>query len=126
MSRDKRRKSDGTDKWYAELVNALRLEGTTPSGRVNLAGVAIVAVFCLIYAASDSVQYLISAISDTVKTISLGQDIYHPYEGVSVLKAVTPVVVVFVLCLAFLIIDSRLKGNLNKQCEENSNEGKRD
>ena len=110
MSRNVKKK----ESWYTELIKALRLETTTPSGRVNLAGVALVALFCLIYTASDGIQYAISAITDMVKTIALKQDIYHPYEGVSVFKATIPIIIAFSLCLLFLIIDSKLKQKISE------------
>lgn len=95
-------KSDDQNRWYYKMLGLLKLETTTKYGRVNLAGVLITAIFCLLYTAGDAVGYLISSISDTIKTIVLKRDIYHEYESISVIEAVIPIVIVFVLCLIFL------------------------
>lgn len=97
------------NRWYIKLLSLLKLETTTKHGRVNLAGVVIIAMFCLLYAASDVVRHLISATEDTVKSIALKQDIYHKYESASVIGAVMPIVIVFVLCLIFLLWHEHMK-----------------
>lgn len=89
-------------KWYTKVLNILKLETTTKAGRINLAGVFMIAVFCLAYTASDTVNLLISSVSDVVKTITLKEDIHHTYESVGVVKAAMPTVIAFVVCVIYL------------------------
>lgn len=98
--------------WYIKLFNLLKLETTTVSGRINLAGTFIVMVFCLLYVAGDGFQYLISSAADTIKSIALNTDIHHPYESNSVVIAAVPVLIVFTFCLIFLCIDDKRKKEL--------------
>ncbi len=95
-------KTDNQNRWYYKMLGLLKLETTTKYGRINLAGVLITATFCLLYTAGDVAGHLISSISDTVKTLVLKRDIYHEYESTSVIEAVIPILIVFVLCLIFL------------------------
>lgn len=88
--------------WYIKLLSLFKLETTTIHGRINLAGVAIVAIFCLLYAASDVVRHLISAVEDVAKSYVLQKDIYHEYKSASVVEAVVPILIVFAFCLLFL------------------------
>ena len=101
------------DKWYVKLLSLLKLETTSIHGRINLGGVISIAIFCLIYAASDVVRHIISAMENTVKTIALGTEIYHEYESASVLEAVIPVIIAFVLCLVFLMWHEKQKRGRN-------------
>lgn len=103
--------------WYVKLLKLLKLETTTPSGRVNLAGVLILAGFCVLYTASDSIQFLISSVEDTVKSIALNKDVHNPYENSSVVEAVVPVLIGFALCLFYLYIDEKKKRELNEDKE---------
>ena len=93
-------KNNNKNNWYIKLFSLLKLETATRHGRVNLAGVIVVAGFCLLYSASDMLRHLISSTEDVIKTIALRKDIYH--ESASVSEAVIPIVVVFVFCLIFL------------------------
>lgn len=97
------------NRWYIKLLTLLKLETTSRHGRVNLAGVIIVTMFCLIYSASDVVRHVISAVEDVVKSIALDKDIYHKYESVSVIDAVVPIIIVIVLCLIFLSWHEHMK-----------------
>lgn len=100
--------------WYVNLLKILKLETTTPSGRINLAGIFILAIFCLLYTTYDAFMYFVSATSDTIKSIELNQDISHPYETVSVFRAVLPVFLGFVICLFFLWYDNKRRDELTK------------
>ena len=95
-------KNNKKNNWYIKLFSLLKLETATRHGRVNLAGVIVVAGFCLLYSATDMLRHLISSTEDVIKTIALRKDIYHEYESASVSEAVIPIVVVFVFCLIFL------------------------
>ena len=88
--------------WYIKLLSLFKLETVTMHGRINLAGVVVLAMFCLLYAASDVVRQAISAAEDVAKSYALQQDIYHEYKRASVVEAVIPIVIAFVLCLLFL------------------------
>lgn len=90
------------NKWYIKLFSLLKLETVTRHGRINLAGVIVVTIFCLLYSASDLLRHLISSTEDVVKSIALHKDIYHEYESASVVEAVIPILLAFVLCLIFL------------------------
>lgn len=90
------------NKWYYKILALFKLETTTVHGRINLAGVCIIAMFCLIYAASDVFRHAISAVENIAKTVVLNKDVYHEYESLSVLQAVVPILIGFVLCLLFL------------------------
>lgn len=96
-------------KWYERLLALLKLETTSSHGRINLGGVLIITMFCLVYSASDVVRHIISATEDVIKSIALETDIYHEYESPSVIGAVLPIVFAFVLCLAFLIWHEKRK-----------------
>lgn len=95
-------KNNDQNKWYYKILALLKLETTTKHGRINLAGVIIVALFCLLYTAGDVAGHLISSVSDVVKSIVLRQDIYHEYESAGVVEAVIPILITFTLCLVFL------------------------
>lgn len=95
--------------WYTKILALLKLETTSTSGRINLAGVFIVAIFSLAYTASDTINFLISSTADVVKTITLKEDVYHAYESVGVVKAVLPTVIALVLCLLFLMWNEKKK-----------------
>ncbi len=88
--------------WYIKLLSLFKLETTTMHGRINLAGVVVLAMFCLLYAASDVIRHVISAAEDVAKSYALQQDIYHEYESASVVQAAIPIVIAFALCLLFL------------------------
>ena len=88
--------------WYIKLLSLFKLETTTMHGRTNLAGVVILAIFCLLYVASDAIRHLISAVEDVAKSYVLQSDIYHEYKSASVVEAVIPIVIAFALCLLFL------------------------
>lgn len=90
------------DKWYVKLISLLKLETLSMHGRINLGGVIVLAVFCLIYSASDVIRHIISATEDVAKTFILNEDIHHEYESASVVEAVIPVAIVFILCLLFI------------------------
>lgn len=116
------KKNNSQTEWYVKLIRTLKLETTTPSGRINLAGIIILAFFCLLYTAHDVIMYLISATSDTIKSVNLGKDINHPYQGISVLKAVVPILIGFTLCLLFLWINDKKQNDIkdtNKEEAEN-------
>ena len=100
---------------HFDLLRILKLETTTPSGRINLAGVLILAIFCLLYTAGDAIIYFISTVSDTAKSIYLNQDIYHPYESTSVLKATLPILIGFVACLTYLYFDDKKRKKLQNE-----------
>lgn len=104
--------------WYVNLLKLLQLETTTPRGRVNLAGVIVLAVFCLIYTGRDVFMHLISTISDIVKSLGLKTDIYHPYQSISVIKAALPVLILFIICLLFLWFDDKKRNNLQAKTED--------
>lgn len=89
------------NKWYIKLFSLLKLETVTKHGRVNLIGVIVVAMFCLLYSASDVLRHLISSTEDVIKTIALNKEVYHEYHSASVVEAVIPIVIVFALCLFF-------------------------
>ena len=82
-----------------KILKSLKLEATTTFGRINLAAVIVLIFFCLLYTASDGVAFLVSSINDTVKTIALKQDVYHPYESDNLLKVVVPIVILIMTCL---------------------------
>lgn len=94
--------NNNQNKWYYKILGLLKLETTTRHGRVNLAGVIIVAGFCLLYSASDLLRHLISSTENVIKSIALNKDIHYEYKSASVIEAVIPIVIVFVLCLIFL------------------------
>lgn len=97
------------NRWYIKLLLLLKLETTTKHGRINLAGVIVLSIFCLIYAASDVIRHMVSATEDVVKSLALKQDIYHEYQSASVAEAVIPIVIAFVLCLIFLSWHEHMK-----------------
>ena len=106
--------------WYESLFRLLRLETTTPSGRINLTGVVVLVVFCLLYTAQDTLNHLISSISDTIKSVTLGTDIYHPYESTDVIKIFLPILTSFGICLLFLYInDKKVQEIENRENDEN-------
>lgn len=106
------RKNKPQTPWYVNLLKILKLETTTPSGRINLAGVFILAIFCLLYTTYDAFMYFVSATSDTIKSINLNQDISHPYKTISVFRAVLPVFLGFVICLFFLWFDNKRRNEV--------------
>ena len=110
--------SDPSNAWYVNLLKILKLETTTPRGRVNLAGVIILAIFCLIYTGGDVFMHLISTVSDIIKSLGLKKDIYHPYQPTSVIKAVLPVLIAFIICLLFLWLDDKKRNNLQANTED--------
>ncbi len=116
------RKKNDKNAWYLKLFGLLKLEFTTQSGRINLGGTVVLMVFCIIYTAQDTISYAISAITDTVKSIALKADIYHPYEADSVFKAAIPVLIGFILCLLYLYLDEKrkqsIKDNIEKESED--------
>lgn len=91
------------NKWYYKILSLLKLETTTKHGRINLAGVIIITIFCLLYTAGDGLGYIVSQVSNVLKTWILQRDVNHKYESMEVTEAVIPIVVVFVLCLFFLM-----------------------
>jgi len=93
----------------------MKLETATPHGRVNLAGTTILAVFGLLYSASDVVRHLISASEDVIKSIALSQDIYHEYETPNVVLVMLPVLIGWALCLFFLWLHERSKKNISQE-----------
>ena len=95
-------KSNDQNRWYYKILGLLKLETTTKHGRINLAGVMITAAFCLLYTAGDAAGHIISSISDVIKSIVLKEDIYHEYANISVIEAVVPILIAFILCLIFL------------------------
>ena len=97
--------------WYIRWFSILQLETTTPHGRINLAGVVIIAAFCLLYTASDWLSHLISATEGVIKTIALKEEIHYEYESVGLVQAVAPIVIVFVLCLVFIAWHEKKKKN---------------
>lgn len=109
------------EKWYYELFKLLKLEKETIHGKVNALGVVVVALFCGLYTASDTFMFLISSVADTVKTIALGEDVYHPAESVNVLKAVIPIISVLVLCLLYLHIQEKTKEKITKELSKHDN-----
>lgn len=102
-------------KWVVRLLGLFKLETTTPSGRINLAGVSILAVFCILYTGNDVIQYCVATLGDAIKTVALKENIYTPYSGVSVLEAILPVFVGFVICLAYLGVNERKKNSLKER-----------
>ena len=107
--------SSSSEKWFYKILELLKLEKETIHGKVNAMGVIVVALFCSLYTASDTINHLISSVSDVIKTISLGVDVYHPSESVSVNKAVIPIIIVLVLCLFYLNLREKAKENINKK-----------
>ncbi len=103
------------DKWYVSLLKILKLETATPSGKINLAGVILLTVFCLLYTTHDAFMYFVSATSDTIKSISLKQDISHPYKTISVFQAALPIFICFIICLLFLWFDNKRREELTKK-----------
>ncbi|GLG06368.1 hypothetical protein ACI3DN_12590 [Sellimonas catena] len=89
-------------KLYLKLFSLLKLETTTKYGRINLGGVLIIAVFCLLYTVGDGIGYILSVAENLVKSIALKQDIYHKYASVSVIEVVIPILIAFISCLVFL------------------------
>lgn len=106
---------DRDERWYYKIIRLLKLESTTPHGRVNLAGTGMLLVGVLLYSASDLLKHLISSAADTIKTIRLGEDVYHPYVTSSVEKAIVPVLIGFGLCLLFLYFQEKRKEEIRKQ-----------
>lgn len=102
-------------KWVVRLLGLFKLETTTPSGRINLAGVVILAVFCILYTGNDAIQYCVATLGDTIKSIALKENVHTPYSGVSVLEAVLPVFVGFIICLVYLGVDERKKNSLKEK-----------
>ena len=102
-------KDDGKEQWHYKIIRLLKLELTTPHGRVNLAGIGLLVACILLYSASDLIKHLISAVEDTVETFALGIDVYHPYETSSVFKSVIPVLSGLGLCLLFLHFQEQKK-----------------
>lgn len=90
------------NKWYYKILSLLKLETTSKHGRVNLAGVIVITIFCLIYTAGDGIGFFLSSVSDVIKSIVLKQDVFHQYESTSVVEAVIPILIAFLLCLLFL------------------------
>lgn len=117
------RKND-KNAWYIKLLKLLKLEVTTGSGRINLAGIFVILIFCVIYTAGDTVSYAISAISDTVKSVAIKADIYHPYEADSVFTAAGPVLIGLGLCLLFLYLDEKRKQSINEKLEKDDKDVK--
>ncbi|MCH5271570.1 MAG: hypothetical protein J1E83_12610 [Lachnospiraceae bacterium] len=108
------KKKDNTA-WYIKILRLLKLELVTPGGRVNLAGLFILLLFCLLYTAKNTVNYFISSLSDVVKSIALKSDIYHPYESDSVFKVIVPVSILFVICLGYVYVDEKLKSHIKEK-----------
>ena len=54
-------KSNDKEHWYYNILKLLKLELTTPHGRINLAGIVLLAACVLLYSASDLVKRFISA-----------------------------------------------------------------
>ena len=106
------------NEWYVNLLKILKLETSTPSGRINLAGIILLVIFCLAYTARDVILYLIFATSDTIKSINLGQDINHPYQGTSLIKAVSPILIGFGLCLLFLWFNNKKQDGIKDTKKE--------
>lgn len=116
MAKNKKRKYEKKkDKniFYIKLLSILKLETVSMQGRINLTGVIIIAGFCLIYSASDTIRQFISATEDVVKSIALKKDIYHEYESMGVVKAAIPVIVSLILCLLFLVWHEKKKHELD-------------
>ena len=112
MGKSKKRnhkKKNDKNSFYIKLLSVLKLETVSMQGRINLIGVVIIAAFCLIYSASDTIRHLISATEDVIKSIALKQDIYHEYESVSVLKATLPIMIAMGLCLLFFVWHEKRK-----------------
>ena len=97
------------ENFFLGIIRLLKLETTTPYGKVNLAGIAVIAGFCILYTTSDVIHHLISAIEDTVKTIATKKDVYHEYQMVSVFRAVIPIFLAFALCLYYLYLHEKNK-----------------
>lgn len=112
------KKKKGDKKFYYKFFKLLKLEATTKYGRVNLAGVAIIALFCIIYTATDIIKNVILIIGNTIKSVALKQDLPVSEEGVSVLEAVIPIFIAFILCLCLLYKYDKVKSSDTD--EENS------
>ena len=90
---------------HQDLVRSLELSVTPCSlDSIHL-------FFCLLYTAGDTAGHIISSISDVIKSIVLQQDIYHEYESASVVEAVIPILITFILCLLFLAWHEHNKKN---------------
>lgn len=119
-------KTNNEEKWYYKIAKLLRLETTTPHGRVNLGGIVLLILCILLYSASDTIKHFISATEDTIKTIALRQDIHHPYETSNVLFAVLPVLIGFGFCLLYLYFHENKKekilnlDNLEEEIEQST------
>lgn len=106
------------NEWYVKVIKTLKLETTTPSGRINLAGVIVLAVFCLLYTTQDAFRHIVSSVEDTIKSVALKQDIHHPYQSTDVLGIVIPILVGLIICLIYLYVDD----NKRQKLSENQNE----
>lgn len=117
----RKRRDKGNNRFYYKFFKLLKLEGATKYGRINLAGVAIIAVFCIVYTATDFIQNIIQIFAAAYKTKVLQKNIEPSLEGISVIEAVIPVFVAFSLCLILLYRYEKSKLNINKAGEENEN-----
>lgn len=106
------------EKIYTKFWSVLRLEFVTEHGRINLGGLILITVFGIIYTASDVFHHIISATEDIIKTITLGEDISHPYEMNDLFTVIIPIGILFVLCLLYLYIHECKKKD-NKTLNEN-------
>ncbi len=113
MGSRKEKKNDNA--WYLKLLNLLKLETATGSGRINLAGMILLLAFSLIYSANDAIRHLISSVEDTIKSVALQADIYHPYESNSIFEALIPFLIGFAICLIFLYLNEKRKKDITDE-----------
>lgn len=97
------------------IAKLLKLETMTMAGRVNLAFAVLIVTFVVVYTANDTICYLISAVRDAVKTITLKQNISESYQTVSVFKISIPVIFFMFFCLFYLYWDDKKKKKIDDE-----------
>lgn len=101
--------------WIRGIVELAKKEVKTDFGRVNLAFLALLIIFCVVYATRGPIVEIGLLISNTIKSCVLKQDIHHTYEEVGIEGVLYPILALMVLCLGYIgIHESRKKKIENK------------
>lgn len=95
------------------FVELIKLETRSVAGRVNLGAIGMLIFFILLYTTNDLLCYTVSAVRDAIKTWILKTNISDPYQTVSILKLIIPIVLLVIFCLLFLYINENAKKKIN-------------
>lgn len=109
---------ESKERWYYKIIKLFIMELKSEHGRVNLSGIIALAGFILLYTACDWVANLISSAEDTIKSVALKTDIYHPVSSPSILSVSSPILIGLGMCLLFIYFQEKRKDEIRLKEQE--------